>query len=254
LKALIPAAGLGTRWFPWSRIIPKELLPLGNYPVIHHVLDEVVAAGIFEIGIIINNVKQLLRSYVEEIWVVNHPGIMLKWFYQPLPRGVGDALLCAKEWVNNEAAAIIYPDEIHPKEGGISQIRTAYQSFHASWIGLISRKQKRRQMSFAIEKIGEKVFYVSGPSNQTSANKIGYGTGRYILANGFRHLKGTLLQTENQNIDEIDDSHIFAPLWIHDIRGVFLREPIYDVGIPENWHFAIQAQLHQQRSDSKSLR
>lgn len=42
MKALILAAGLGTRWYPWSRVIPKELLPLGNYPAIHYVLEEVV--------------------------------------------------------------------------------------------------------------------------------------------------------------------------------------------------------------------
>ena len=60
MKALIPAAGLGTRWHPWSKIIPKELLPLGNYPAIHHVLEEVADAGIYEIGIIINKEKIII--------------------------------------------------------------------------------------------------------------------------------------------------------------------------------------------------
>jgi UTP-glucose-1-phosphate uridylyltransferase len=62
MKALIPAAGLGTRWYPWSKIVPKELLPLGRYPAIHYVLEEAVAAGIREIGIIISKAKQLIRS------------------------------------------------------------------------------------------------------------------------------------------------------------------------------------------------
>jgi UTP--glucose-1-phosphate uridylyltransferase len=62
MKALIPAAGRGTRWYPWSRIIPKELLPLGRYPAIHYVLEEAVEAGIRDIGIILNQTNSILHS------------------------------------------------------------------------------------------------------------------------------------------------------------------------------------------------
>lgn len=75
MKTLIPAAGLGTRWHPWSKIVPKELLPLGPYPAIHYVLKEAVAAAISEIGIIISKTKQLIRTYVEDVWMVNHQEI-----------------------------------------------------------------------------------------------------------------------------------------------------------------------------------
>jgi UTP--glucose-1-phosphate uridylyltransferase len=71
MKALIPAAGLGTRWYPWSKIVPKELLPLGRYPAIHYVLDEAVAAGIREIGIIISEAKKLIKTYVENVFYIN---------------------------------------------------------------------------------------------------------------------------------------------------------------------------------------
>jgi len=245
LKALIPAAGLGIRWLPWSRIIPKELLPFNNYPVIHHVLNEVVAPEIKEIGIIICKAKQLIKSYVDEIWIANHPEIQLRWFYQSTPRGVGDALLHAKEWVSDEPTAIIYPDEIHPKEGGISQIFKAFQSFPCCWIGLTSKKQKRRQISLAAERVNKSVFRISGPYNQACVGKVRYGTGRYILANGLSHLKGTFSQVKNQNVEEFDDSYIFAPLWGQDIRGIMLSEPIYDIGIPENWRSAVSAYIDQ---------
>jgi UTP--glucose-1-phosphate uridylyltransferase len=122
MKALIPAAGLGTRWYSWSKIVTKELLPLGRYPAIHYVLEEAVAAGIREIGIIISKTKQLIRTYVEDAWMVNHQEIQIMWFYQHSPRGVGDALLCVKEWVQDEPTAVLYPDEIHPSEGGIIQL------------------------------------------------------------------------------------------------------------------------------------
>ena len=116
MKTLIPAAGLGTRWHPWSKIVPKELLPLGPYPAIHYVLEEAVAAAISEIGIIISKTKQLIRTYVEDVWMVNHQEIQIMWFYQHSPGGVGDALLCAKEWIQHEPTAVLYPDEIHPSD------------------------------------------------------------------------------------------------------------------------------------------
>jgi UTP--glucose-1-phosphate uridylyltransferase len=75
MKALIPAAGLGTRWYPWSKVIPKELLPLGQYPAIHYVLEEAVAAGIREIGIIISEAKELIKAYVEKVWQTQRPEV-----------------------------------------------------------------------------------------------------------------------------------------------------------------------------------
>ena len=116
MKALIPAAGLGTRWYPWSKVIPKELLPLGQYPAIHYVLDEAVAAGIREIGIIISKAMQLIRTYVEKVWQTQRPEARVVWFYQHSARGVADALLCAKEWIQHEPTAVLYPDEIHPSK------------------------------------------------------------------------------------------------------------------------------------------
>ena len=68
MKALIPAAGLGSHWYPWSKIIPKEILSLGKVSrAIHYVLEEAVDAGIREIGIIIREAKEIIRKYVEGI-------------------------------------------------------------------------------------------------------------------------------------------------------------------------------------------
>jgi UTP--glucose-1-phosphate uridylyltransferase len=135
MKALIPAAGLGTRWYPWSKVIPKELVPLGCYPAIHYVLEEAVAAGIIEIGIIISKTKQLIRTYVEDVWMVNHQEIQIMWFYQHSPGGVGDALLCAKEWIQHEPTAVLYPDEIHPSEGGVIQWLVTIEKLKVSKAG-----------------------------------------------------------------------------------------------------------------------
>ena len=70
MKALIPAAGYGTRFFPASKVIPKELLPVGAKPAIQWIVEEALSAGVDEVIIITSPEKTLLRSYFEEdpIW------------------------------------------------------------------------------------------------------------------------------------------------------------------------------------------
>jgi UTP--glucose-1-phosphate uridylyltransferase len=235
MKALIPAAGLGTRWYPWSKVIPKELLPLGQYPAIHYVLEEAVAAGITEIGIIISEAKKLIKVYVEKVWQTQHPETHVVWFYQHTARGVADALLCAKEWIQHESTAVLYPDEIHPSEGGIIQLRRAYEASPGCWIGLTTNKQKRRQAILEIEKIGENTFHVSEFRKDKSAQQIGYGTGRYILHPGLSYLGDYLPQVASQQSEELDDDKILQPLWEKSMYGTMLSEPIFDIGIPSNW-------------------
>ena len=240
MKALIPAAGLGTRWYPWSKVIPKELLPLGLFPAIHYVLEEAVAAGIREIGIIISKAKQLIRTYVENVWQTQRLEVRVVWFYQASPVGVADALLCAKEWIQNEPTAVLYPDEIHPSEGGIIQLRKAYEGSPASYIGLTANKQKRRQAVLEIEKIGENIFHVNGFGRDKPSQQIGYGTGRYILHSGLSYLGDYLPQVALHQSEEIDDDKILQPLWEKSMYGTMLSEPIFDIGIPINWLCAVE--------------
>lgn len=235
MKALIPAAGLGTRWYPWSRIVPKELLPLGNYPAIHYVLEEAVATGISEIGIIISEAKKLIRAYVDEIWKLDYPEINVRWFYQSSPRGVADALLCASKWIQDETTSVLYPDEIHPPEGGLVQLCRKYESSSGSWIGLTANKQKRRQAILKIEKIEENVFHVYGLCPQSVTHKVGYATGRYILGSGLSYLNDYLNHVEMEESEELDDDKLFEPLWEQGVRGIVLYDPILDIGTPANW-------------------
>jgi len=239
MKALIPAAGLGTRWHPWSRVVPKELLPLGRSPAIQYVLDEAVTAGIMEIGVVIGNTKKLIRSYVDKIWKTGHPEVQVMWFYQTHPRGVTDALLSAMDWVRDEPTAVLYPDEIHPQEGGLQKLCRAYETSSAFWIGLTHEKPNRRQMALAIESEGTIIFRIVGSNGQYTAEGSGYGTGRYILKTGLSHIERIVLQRDRKEGEELDDDLIFAPLWKQGVRGLRLPEPIYDLGAPENWCLAV---------------
>jgi UTP--glucose-1-phosphate uridylyltransferase len=234
MKALIPAAGLGTRWYPWTHVVPKELLPVGRRPAIHIVLDEAVAAGIGDIGIVIRYGKELIRIYVEQIWQPSRAGVKLTWLFQARPSGVGDALLAAKDWVGGEPVAVLYPDELHPTSGGLARLRPAFEARHALWLGLAPRYPSRRQTRFSVQRTDGEMVRIFGICKKETAGNVAYGTGRYILPRGLMDINGTA-----QNLlierEEIGDDQILECLWRQDTFGLELPGPIYDIGSPENW-------------------
>lgn len=88
--AIVPAAGLGTRLRPLTDCIPKEMLPIGRWPVIGHVLSEIALAGLQRARVVLSPSKDLIRDYLGdgERWAVQ-----VSYAVQPRMRGVGDAIL-----------------------------------------------------------------------------------------------------------------------------------------------------------------
>jgi len=119
-KAVIPAAGLGTRMLPLTKGAPKEMLPVAERPMIHHVVQEAADAGIVEICIVIRNGKEAIRRYFEDPEVDQPDRAVEKlrnrckivFTYQAATRGVGDAILCAKDFVGDERFALLIPDQL----------------------------------------------------------------------------------------------------------------------------------------------
>ncbi len=90
MKAIIPAAGLGTRFLPVTRVVPKEMLPVGSKPALELIVDEAKSAGADEITIVISRGKELIREYFKD-----DPSI--RFAYQAEQRGLGDAVLAGWE-------------------------------------------------------------------------------------------------------------------------------------------------------------
>ena len=121
-KAVIPAAGLGTRMLPLTKGAPKEMLPVAGRPMIHHVVQEAADAGIVEICIVIRNGKEAIRRYFEDDDPeIDQPDRVVEklrnrckivFTYQAAPRGIGDAILCAKDFVGDERFALLIPDQL----------------------------------------------------------------------------------------------------------------------------------------------
>jgi UTP--glucose-1-phosphate uridylyltransferase len=132
-KAVIPAAGLGRRMSSLTGGAPKEMLLLAGRPIIHHVVQEAIDAGIVEICIVIHKSKEEIRRYFEsdnpEEREAKHPAEQLRskcklvFAYQTEPRGVGDAVLCAKEFVGDDRFALLIPDQLFiGQPGAIPQL------------------------------------------------------------------------------------------------------------------------------------
>ena len=94
MKAIIPAAGLGTRFLPLTRAVPKEMLPIGSKPALQVIIDEALEAGCDEVLVVISRAKELVRKYFsEDPQYANR----IRWVYQEEQHGLGHAVLQAAE-------------------------------------------------------------------------------------------------------------------------------------------------------------
>jgi UTP--glucose-1-phosphate uridylyltransferase len=132
-KAVIPAAGLGRRMSSLTGGAPKEMLLLAGRPIIHHVMQEAIDAGLVEICIVIHKRKEEIRRYLEgDDPEAGEPGRAVEtlrnkckivFAYQAEPRGLGDAILCAKEFMGDERFALLIPDQLFVgRVGAIPQL------------------------------------------------------------------------------------------------------------------------------------
>jgi UTP--glucose-1-phosphate uridylyltransferase len=129
-KAVIPAAGLGTRSLPATKVIPKEMLPIVDVPVIQHVVGEAVAAGIEEIVLVTSRGKTALEDHFDHHHeleaaltrrgkhdllqtLASIPGLSrVTSVRQSQPLGLGHAVLCARAAVGDEPFAVLLPDDL----------------------------------------------------------------------------------------------------------------------------------------------
>ncbi len=155
-KAVIPAAGLGTRFLPFTKSIPKEMLPIVDKPTIQYIIEEITAAGITDILIIIGRNKDVMINHFDnvpelefnleqhgkhaELKIVEDITNMANIFTirQKEARGLGHAVLCAKEFVGDEPFAVILGDDVvyHPEMPAIKQLIDVYDENEAPVIGV----------------------------------------------------------------------------------------------------------------------
>ena len=130
-KAVFPVAGLGTRFLPATKVMPKEMLPIGDRPLIQHVVEEAWNAGIEEIIFVTGRYKNMLMEHfdyqpelmdtlkargkddmLQKVRDSEMPAGKLFTTRQPKPLGLGHAIWCARDLIGNEPFAILLPDDL----------------------------------------------------------------------------------------------------------------------------------------------
>ena len=111
-RAVLPAAGLGTRLRPLTQAFPKELLPVGRKPVLAHIATELLGAGIDRALFVVSERKPQIRGFFGEVYEDDVTGRLLHCSYvvQEEQRGLGDALLCAADWTAGEPFVVAFGD------------------------------------------------------------------------------------------------------------------------------------------------
>jgi UTP--glucose-1-phosphate uridylyltransferase len=206
-KAIFPVAGLGTRFLPATKSIPKEMLTVVDKPLIQYAVDEAIEAGIDILIFVVGRGKQAIVDYfdrspeleaeleakgkLEALEIVRNvipPHVKCFFVRQSHPLGLGHAVLCAAELVGNEPFAVLLPDDLidgSPK-GALAQMAETYRKTGKSVLaieevassdvhryGIIKPKQPE-QYPIEIEGIVEKPKAEEAPSNWSVV-------GRYIL-------------------------------------------------------------------------
>ena len=153
-KAVIPAAGLGTRFLPATKAQPKEMLPIVDKPAIQFIVEEAIASGIEEILIITGRNKRSIEDHFDRSlelelqlkeqgkyemlgMIEQISNITIHFIRQKEARGLGHAVLCAKSFVGNEPFAVLLGDDIVDSEVPcLSQLMKIHETFSASVLGV----------------------------------------------------------------------------------------------------------------------
>ncbi len=161
--AVIPAAGLGTRFLPATKAVPKELLPIIDTPALQLIIDEAVGAGIDHIVIVTSVKKPAIEAYFEAsdevIAKLRSTGrhalaerldsigrdVRVTFAYQEAPLGLGHAVGCAADAVGDEPFAVLLPDELMGDSSLLDQMARLCESTKGSVVGL--KRVPRQQVS-----------------------------------------------------------------------------------------------------------
>lgn len=181
-KAIIPAAGLGTRVLPASKAMPKEMLPIVDKPAIQYIVEEAVNAGITDILIITNRGKGVIEDHFDHsleleamlekrgnipvLEEVRKPANLANIYYirQKVTKGLGDAVLRAKEFVGDEPFAVLYGDDVIIGEiPAIGELCEAYEEYGKSVVGIkeVPDELIVKYCSLKAEKLEDKIFSVT---------------------------------------------------------------------------------------------
>jgi len=204
-KAIIPAAGLGTRFLPATKAQPKEMLPIVDKPTLQYIIEEAVNSGIEEILIITGRNKQSIEDHFDKsvelelelekkgkhdlLREVRNISDMVNIHYirQKEPKGLGHAIYCARSFIGNEPFAVLLGDDIvYAEKPCLEQMIEAYDEYKTSVLG-VQEVAKEDVSKYGIvdgKQLADRIYEVKGlvekPNVDEAPSKVAI-LGRYII-------------------------------------------------------------------------
>jgi UTP--glucose-1-phosphate uridylyltransferase len=206
-KAVIPAAGLGTRLLPATKATPKEMLPLADKPSIQYIVEEAVASGIEHVIVITSRTKRIIEDHFDsspelermleqkgdyktlEMLKQIEDMAQVTFTRQPSPRGLGHAILQAKDLVGDEPFGVMLPDDLIDTNGDtpcLRQLMDVYEQHEGSVLAVmhVPRDQVSRYGIIAGESTAPRTWRVSEtvekPPMERAPSDLAI-VGRYVL-------------------------------------------------------------------------
>ncbi|MDP7477596.1 MAG: sugar phosphate nucleotidyltransferase [Candidatus Peribacteraceae bacterium] len=267
-QAILPAAGLGTRFLPWTKVVPKEMLPIGNQPIIAKIVDECMDAGILDICFVISKGKECIPEYFYE-----HPELEaqlekrgkleqlehLKKYaeadfhvvYQDEQHGDGHAILQAADWVNSESIAILFGDDLFTGgASGLQQLIDAHEKLpqeergaiaalevidpkYSNRYGIVDPECDHDSIAGLVAVKG----LVEKPDTKDSPSNLGI-VGRYIIPKSTIDLLPTIGASHGGEIRLIDA--LIEQLGTVPVHGLQCDGTRLDTGTPAGYAHAVQ--------------
>lgn len=251
-KAVIPAAGMGTRFLPATKAVPKEMLPLVDKPSIQYVVEEAVSAGITDILIVTGRGKRDIEDHfdrsVELEELLSRTGkeqdlgamraitgmARIHFVRQGEPKGLGHAVGMARDHIGDEPFVVMLPDDIcHPSSGILAGMLVAHERTGSSVLCL--REVDRRETALygcaavtpAADSLVQVHDLVEKPSPEEAPSNLGV-MGRYVLTPG---IFGAIAATKPGRGGEIQLTDAIKLLsGREDVFGYTFKEGRFDTG------------------------
>ncbi len=215
-KAIIPAAGRGTRFLPATKAQPKEMLPIVDKPTIQYIVEEAIASGIEDIIIVTGRNKQTIEDHFdksyeleEELKKKGDNGLLslvqdisnlvdIHYIRQKEPKGLGHAIYCARSFIGNEPFAVLLGDDIvDSRVPCLKQLIDVYDKYGATVLGVqhVPDDDISKYGIVSCSEIENRVFRVDDlvekPEKENAPSNVAI-LGRYIISPEiFRHIENT---------------------------------------------------------------
>jgi UTP--glucose-1-phosphate uridylyltransferase len=255
-KAVIPAAGFGTRFLPVTKAQPKEMMPVLDKPTIQYVVEEAVEAGIDDILIITGRGKQAIARHFDKSYELEEElradGKLdrldrvqeidnladIHYVRQKEREGLGDAVLCARKHVGNEPFALLLGDTLIENDRGCTETLITQAEMHETPVLSLERVSWEKVPSYGVADVdgsaaSEGSFpvtdFVEKPAQEDAPSNLAI-TGRYVLTPRIFEL---LEETEKGVGGELQLTDAIRKL--ENVRGVELAGDRYDIGSIPSW-------------------